>query len=169
LEVLHHVTVAEELRFQLCGARLPPTLTQHKKRGDARLPAIEKWVYSCRQSAKSAVGALHGPREESIVRSINVVAATLLALASVASAQAPDPNLARNLAATCANCHGTGGVSQGGTESLAGMPKDTMLRKLQEFRTGNKPATIMHQLSKGYTDEQIALIAGWFAEQKVSK
>jgi sulfide dehydrogenase cytochrome subunit len=44
-----------------------------------------------------------------------------------------------------------------------------MLRKLQEFRTGNKPATIMHQLSKGYTDEQIALIAGWFAEQKVPK
>ena len=104
------------------------------------------------------------------MRSIHVVAAALLALvAAAASAQAPDPNLARNLAATCANCHGTGGVSQGGTESLAGMPKDTMLRKMQEFRTGNKPATIMHQLSKGYTEEQIALIAGWFAEQKVAK
>jgi sulfide dehydrogenase cytochrome subunit len=93
----------------------------------------------------------------------------LALVGAVAAAQTPDPNLARNLAATCANCHGTGGVSQGGTESLAGMPKDTMLRKLQEFRTGNKPATIMHQLSKGYTDEQIALIAGWFAEQKVPK
>ena len=104
------------------------------------------------------------------MRSINVVAAALLALAAAAAtAQVPDPNLARNLAATCANCHGTNGVSQGGTESLAGMPKDTMLRKLQEFRTGNKPATIMHQLSKGYTDEQIALIAGWFAEQKATK
>lgn len=104
------------------------------------------------------------------MRSIHVVAAALLALvAAAASAQAPDPNLARNLAATCANCHGTGGVSQGGTESLAGMPKETMVRKMQEFRTGNKPATIMHQLSKGYTDEQIALIAGWFAEQKVAK
>jgi cytochrome c553 len=137
--------------------------------GAARLPLFEKWVYACRQSAIRAAGPLQSPKEESIVRSIHVVAAALLALAAAASAQTPDPNLARNLAATCANCHGTGGVSQGGTESLAGMPKDTLLRKMQEFRTGNKPATIMHQLAKGYTDEQIALIAGWFAEQKVSR
>ena len=39
----------------------------------------------------------------------------------------------------------------------------------QEFKTGAKPASIMHQLSKGYTDEQLALIAGWFSEQKAPK
>lgn len=99
------------------------------------------------------------------MRTVRVVAAMLTLVGAAAAAQSPDPNLARNLAATCASCHGTGGVSQGGTASLAGMPKDTMLRKMQEFRTGSKPATIMHQLSKGYTDEQIALIAGWFAAQ----
>jgi cytochrome c553 len=110
------------------------------------------------------------PKEETNVNSVKLVASALLALvAAAASAQASDTNLARNLAATCATCHGTGGASQGGTESLAGMAKDTMLRKIQEFKAGNKPATIMHQLSKGYTDEQIALIAGWFAEQKASK
>ena len=104
------------------------------------------------------------------MRLFEVVAPALLALvAAAAAAQTPDPNLARNLAATCANCHGTNGVSQGDTETLAGMSKDSLIRKMQEFKTGNKPATIMHQLSKGYTDEQIALIAGWFAEQKVSK
>jgi len=104
------------------------------------------------------------------MQSAKVVAAALLALvAAAAAAQAPDPNLARNLAATCATCHGTNGVSQGGTESLAGMTKDGIVRKMQEFKTGTKPASIMNQLSKGYTDEQIALIAGWFAEQKVTK
>jgi sulfide dehydrogenase cytochrome subunit len=109
-------------------------------------------------------------KEESIVRLLYAFAAALLALvAAAAAAQAPDPNLARNLAATCANCHGTNGVSQGDTESLAGMPKDTLVRKMQEFKSGNRPATIMHQLSKGYTDEQIGLIAGWFAAQKASK
>ena len=85
------------------------------------------------------------------------------------AAQAPDPNLARNLAATCANCHGTHGVSQGGIESLAGMSKDSIIRKMQDFKTGARPASIMNQLSKGYSDEQIALIAGWFAEQKAPK
>ena len=41
-----------------------------------------------------------------------------------------------------------------------------MLKKLMEFKSGARPATIMHQLSKGYTDEQLAAIAGWFAAQK---
>jgi len=104
------------------------------------------------------------------VRLFEVAAPALLALVTAAAAaQTPDPNLARNLAATCANCHGTNGVSQGEIESLAGMSKDNMVRKMQEFKTGNKPASIMHQLSKGYTDEQIALIAGWFAAQKAPK
>ncbi len=99
---------------------------------------------------------------------VGVAALATLAVATVA-AQTTDPNLARNLAATCANCHGTQGVSQGGTASLAGMAKETMISKMQEFKSGAKPASIMHQLSKGYSDEQVALIAGWFAEQKVPK
>ena len=99
----------------------------------------------------------------------SIAAALLAPVAAVAAAQAPDPNLARNLAATCASCHGTGGVSQGGTESLAGMPRDAMIRKMQEFKSGTRPATIMHQLSMGYTDEQIAFIAGWFAAQKAPR
>jgi cytochrome c553 len=104
------------------------------------------------------------------MRVLPIGLAALTALAVVAAAaQSPDPNLARNLAASCANCHGTGGVSQGGTEPLAGMAKATMIGKLQEFKSGAKPASIMHQLSKGYTDEQLALIAGWFSEQKAPK
>ena len=98
------------------------------------------------------------------------IAAALLALAAAtAAAQAPDANLARNLAATCTNCHGTNGVSQGGTESLAGMPREALVRKMKEFKSGARPATIMPQLAKGYTDEQIALIAGWFAAQKAPR
>jgi len=112
----------------------------------------------------------HRIKEESIMRVFHVGVAALatLAVAPVA-AQSPDPNLARNLAATCANCHGTQGVSQGGTASLAGMAKETMISKMQEFKSGARPASIMHQLAKGYSDEQVALIAGWFAEQKVPK
>jgi cytochrome c553 len=84
----------------------------------------------------------------------------------LAIAQGPDPHLARNIAASCANCHGTNGVSQGGMPSLAGQPKADLVRKMQDFKSGKVPATIMHQLAKGYTDEQIDLMAGWFAAQK---
>jgi len=104
------------------------------------------------------------------VRSIEVVAAVLLALfAAPVAAEASDPNLARNLAATCTGCHGTDGVSRGGTASLAGMAKDSIVRKMQEFKSGTKPATIMHQLAKGYSDEQISLVADWYAAQKVGQ
>jgi len=97
---------------------------------------------------------------------IPLFAAAAAAMAAGAAAQTGDPNLGRNLAATCANCHGTGGVSVGEVESLAGKPKDELVRKMQDFKTGKRPATVMHQLAKGYTDEQIELVCGWFAAQK---
>ncbi len=98
-----------------------------------------------------------------------IVAGVVAAGTGSAVAQGADPNLARDLAATCTSCHGTNGESRGEIESLAGMPKADIVRKVQEFKSGNKPATVMHQLSKGYTDKQIELIAGWFAAQKVPK
>lgn len=91
-----------------------------------------------------------------------------LALAALAAtpALAQDVNLARNLAATCANCHGTNGASVGGNETLAGKPKEDLVKTLQDFKAGRKPATIMHQLSKGFSDAQIEAIASYFAQQK---
>jgi cytochrome subunit of sulfide dehydrogenase len=92
--------------------------------------------------------------------------AVMIAAPAAAYAQPANPNLGRDLAATCANCHGTGGVSRGEVESLAGKPRDELVRKMQEFKRGAKPATIMTQLAKGYSDEQIEVVAGWFAAQK---
>lgn len=91
----------------------------------------------------------------------------LLALAG-GSAQAADPNLGRNLAATCANCHGTNGhaIPGSGLDALAGVDKAKTLQKLADFKSGVKPASIMHQIAKGYTDEQLDLIATYFAAQK---
>jgi len=93
---------------------------------------------------------------------------TLLALFAAGGlaqpAAAADAQYARSLAATCFTCHGTDGRSVGGVPpSLAGQNKDYLLKQLQEFRAGKRPATIMHQLAKGYTDEQLNLIAGYFA------
>ncbi|UCV14229.1 c-type cytochrome [Quatrionicoccus australiensis] len=97
---------------------------------------------------------------------LTVIAAA--GLVASTSAIAADPHLARNLAATCANCHGTNGhaVKGSGMDSLAGMEKAKTLQKLADFKSGDKPASIMHQITKGYTDEQLDLIAGYFAAQK---
>lgn len=99
-------------------------------------------------------------------RNVRFLAIPALLLGCSFAASAQDAKLARNLAATCANCHGTNGHAQTGNEPLAGGNKDEMLKKLLDFKRGAKPATIMHQLSKGYSDEQLAAIAAWFAAQK---
>jgi len=95
-----------------------------------------------------------------------VPAAFAAACIVAAPCPAADPNYARNLAATCANCHGTAGRSAGGMPSLLGADKARMLQQLHDFRTGARPATVMHQLAKGYSDEQLELIAGYFAGLK---
>ena len=93
-----------------------------------------------------------------------------LALAAVAApAAAQDANLARNLAATCANCHGTNGNARGEMKPLAGVSAEKIIAALNDYKSGNQPATIMHQISKGYTDEQVKLVAAYFAAQKPAK
>ena len=92
--------------------------------------------------------------------------AALLLTLCVSHAQGVDPAQARSWAAGCANCHGTNGQAQPGMESLAGANAADLVKKMQDFKAGSKPATIMHQLSKGYSDEQIAAIATYFAAQK---
>jgi cytochrome subunit of sulfide dehydrogenase len=85
---------------------------------------------------------------------------------AVGHAQAQDANLARNLAATCANCHGTNGQARGDTvKPLAGVSADKIVAAVADYKSGAQPATIMHQIAKGYTDEQIKLIAAFFAAQ----
>ncbi len=92
------------------------------------------------------------------------LAVSLLGFASAAFAD--NHTLARNMASACNSCHGTNGHSVGGYDPLAGMPKDEMIRKVKDFRSGAKPATVMHQLAKGYTDQQVEMIAGFYAAQK---
>ena len=73
------------------------------------------------------------------------------------------------MAAACANCHGTDGRSQGAVPSLAGQNKTAMLQALREFRDGKRSATIMHQLAKGYSDQQLELLSDYFSRQPAAR
>ncbi len=77
------------------------------------------------------------------------------------------PKGVRSMAATCAACHGTNGVSAGGAlAGLAGLNKDYFLIQMKHFKEGKRDATLMHQISKGYSDPEIAALADFFAAQK---
>lgn len=94
----------------------------------------------------------------------------LLAVAAAASAPLPaaaQDAATRGLAATCTACHGTDGNSVGGVPpSLAGQNKDYLLQQMKDFKAGKRPATVMHQHAKGYSDEQLERIAAYFAAVK---
>jgi sulfide dehydrogenase cytochrome subunit len=87
------------------------------------------------------------------------------------AATAPIPTGAR-LAATCAACHGTAGATvglKGGSgpiPALAGQSREALSSSLRAFKAGTRQSTIMTQIAKGYTDEQIELLSAYFAAQK---
>jgi cytochrome subunit of sulfide dehydrogenase len=98
-----------------------------------------------------------------------VLASLMLLGAGLSLAQDANSKLhTRALAATCANCHGTEGRTIDGSAipSLVGMPKDYMVMQIKAFKDGSRPATVMHQLSKGFNDEQIDRISTYFANLK---
>jgi len=100
------------------------------------------------------------------------VLGTLLAVGAApqAAAQAsPGDRQVRTWAAACAACHNTDGRSVGGMPALAGRGGDELYRALVEFRTGKRPATVMHQHTRGYTEDELRRIADWFAAVKPAR
>ena len=108
---------------------------------------------------------------KAIALHLTLTGASALLLMSNAFAQTDagkDALYVKSLAATCANCHGTNGKATEGSAvvSLAGLDKAYHVAQLKAFKSGTRPATVMHQLSKGYSDVQIEVLATYFAAQK---
>lgn len=93
-----------------------------------------------------------------------IMAAAALMSCVLSAASAQD---AQRLAATCAICHGTDGrpVTKE-VAPLAGLPRDYLASQMRALRDGQRQATVMHQIAKGYTDAQIDALAAWFSAQR---
>ena len=96
------------------------------------------------------------------------VGALLIAGTAQAQSEAQQRLHTRALAATCSHYHGTEGRAVEGEPliRLAGLPADYTLTQLLAFRTGQRPATIMHQITRGYSQEQLEQVAKYFASVK---
>ena len=105
---------------------------------------------------------------------LSVATGIALAGAGTAAAQLAPPRFAapnltpagvRALAANCAQCHGTDGRPVAGSEvpRLAGRDRAELLARLTAFKQVSVRATVMDQIAKGYSDEELAALADYFA------
>ncbi|MGA0777077.1 MAG: c-type cytochrome [Gemmobacter sp.] len=67
------------------------------------------------------------------------------------------------LAGSCAACHGPEGQSPGAIPAIAGIAAEDMARLLSEYRSGALEGTVMNRIARGFTDDEIAAIAAYFA------
>jgi cytochrome c553 len=86
--------------------------------------------------------------------------ALLAALLLPATPRAAEP--AERLAAPCQGCHGGAGGMPGfaGTHSA-----EELAAMLRDFRANARPATVMGRIARGYTDEEITTLAGFYARR----
>ena len=103
-----------------------------------------------------------------IIKSLLITLLSTVVFSGAASASDQEELYLKGLAATCANCHGTNGksINDAALPTLAGMQSTAIIEQMQAFKSGTRSATIMHQIAKGYTDDQIKLLANYFAAQK---
>lgn len=126
------------------------------------------------KSTSLALVALTGSALSALLLLATPAAAQTAAAPAPAPAAAAAPRafseaelrMAAYMAANCANCHGTNGRSVGAMPGLAGLPRAYLVRQMQDFRDGRRSATLMHQIAKGYTDDQYELMGEFFSRQK---
>lgn len=89
---------------------------------------------------------------------VTILAAALFLAAPAMAEVQPQTNLA----GPCAACHGPDGEGSGGIPKIKDRPADILLDLLIGFRDGREQSTVMGRLAKGYTPEQLRLLADHF-------
>lgn len=75
---------------------------------------------------------------------------------------------AEALSAPCAACHGPKGSSHGpATPTIAGITQEYFIESMNQYISGDRKSTVMGRIAKGYSAEEIKIMADYFAAQKI--
>lgn len=66
----------------------------------------------------------------------------------------------------CLGCHGPGGAGAAAAPAIAGRDAAELRGLMSAFRANERPSTIMNRIVRGYTDEELAAVADYFARLK---
>jgi sulfide dehydrogenase cytochrome subunit len=76
------------------------------------------------------------------------------------------PTVAPSGAASCTGCHAADPKVETRVPRIAGRPPAEIVAAMEAFRSGQKPATVMDRIAKGFGDAEIRAIADWLGAQK---
>jgi sulfide dehydrogenase cytochrome subunit len=68
-------------------------------------------------------------------------------------------------AASCTGCHAAKPNVDMPVPRLAGQDAAALATALRDFRGGQRSATVMDRIAKGFSDDEIKAIAAWFSAQ----
>jgi sulfide dehydrogenase cytochrome subunit len=92
------------------------------------------------------------------------IAAAMVAMACTGThAASPEPPPG---ASSCSGCHPANAGVEAAMPRLAGRNAAELVAQMQAFRAGQLQPTVMDQIAKGFTDEEIRAIAAWYAQQR---
>jgi len=84
---------------------------------------------------------------------------TFMAATSIAAA----PSKIEIMAHACLTCHGPNGVGSGKIPELNGLEKSDITESLFGFKSGDEKSTIMGRHAKALSDNEIEMLADYFA------
>jgi cytochrome subunit of sulfide dehydrogenase len=96
------------------------------------------------------------------MRKVTAAAIGFLSIAAAAAASAEPPAGA----ASCSGCHPSSARVSSPVPRLTGMDRAAIVKAMQDFRSGQRAGTVMDRIAKGFTDDEIAAIAAFYATQK---
>jgi cytochrome subunit of sulfide dehydrogenase len=93
---------------------------------------------------------------------MRAIALILLVAAPAAAAPArsdpPPPG-----ALSCTGCHGKSGASG---MPLGALPAEEIAEAMRAFAAGEREATVMDRIARGFTPDEMQAIGTWFARQR---
>jgi cytochrome c553 len=95
-----------------------------------------------------------------------IVSAAVCACGWFHSAPAAAIETAPAGATACSGCHAAAADVVSPVPGLVGLGEAHIVKAMQEFRAGTRPATVMDRIAKGFTDGEVRAIAAWYARQR---
>lgn len=99
-------------------------------------------------------------------RIILLLVSGVVAVPGLTSAADISPATAANMARNCFGCHGPNGRSPGAIPALNGKNADFIVKSFKDFRSGERPSTVMGRHAKGYTDAEVMALATYISNLK---